>query len=119
MRQEPTEELGGNRQHTKPLGNSRVREVLHGSAKTMAAKPSERLLSAVREHYYRKGDPQDESDHATIGMQQQLSYSHRAIHLSRTNVVLPTSRSTFPRSPTCLLAVGSPPAALRTVRYLK
>src|SRR6266576_1527194 len=61
-RQEPdreakrTEELGGNRQHTKPLGNSRVREVLHGSAKAMAAKPAEHLLSAVRKHHYCKGD---------------------------------------------------------------
>ena len=57
------------RQQREHCGNPRVRERLHRSRETMAAKPAEHFLSAVGKHRYRKSDPQDQPNDATVSLQ--------------------------------------------------
>src|SRR5215475_6286333 len=53
--------------------------MLHGAFEAVAAKPTESFLSTVGKNHYGKDDPQDETRHPTVSLQQPLKHRHRGL----------------------------------------
>src|SRR6478672_5077168 len=54
---ERAEEFRGDRQEGEDSRNTGARKILHGASEAVAAEPTERFLSAVRENHYRDSEP--------------------------------------------------------------
>jgi len=65
---ERAEEFRGDRQEGEDGRNTGARKILHGAFEAVAAEPTERFLSAVRENHDCKSDPQKQSRYAAISL---------------------------------------------------
>src|SRR5262245_18128347 len=55
--------------------------MLHGAFEAVAAKPTESFLSTVGKNHYGEDDPQNETRHPTVSLQQPLKHRHRGLLL--------------------------------------
>src|SRR5262245_26459650 len=76
---ERSQKLGRNRKQRKHRGSSRIGEVFHGAFETVATKPPEYFLSAMRKDYHRKSNSQNQSHHTTVSLQQPMKCFHQAL----------------------------------------